>query len=103
MTAPHRPSPATATDEPPAPCPMEATAQSSPAAGSGAANSRNRVAAVSRHMRDPYTPGIMFPSAAVHAEGEPIRLMEGHSAIRVCARRRLSGLPLNTRALVCRT
>lgn len=70
MTAPHRPSPATAMDEPPSPCPMEATAQSSPAAaGSGTVSSRRRVAAVIRHMRDPYTPGSMYPLAAPHADG----------------------------------
>ncbi|MEU1215450.1 hypothetical protein ABZ424_24135 [Streptomyces sp. NPDC005790] len=68
MTAPHRPSPATATDEPPSPCPMEATAQSSPAAGSGAASSRSRVAADIRHMRDPYTPGSMVLRAEGHTE-----------------------------------
>jgi hypothetical protein len=48
---------------------MEATAQSSPAAaGNGTVSNRSRVAAVVRHMRDPYTPGSMFPSAAAHAD-----------------------------------
>jgi len=31
-------------------------------------SNRSRVAAVVRHMRDPYTPGSMFPSAAAHAD-----------------------------------
>ncbi|MFE2022312.1 hypothetical protein ACFW9O_30170 [Streptomyces sp. NPDC059499] len=71
MTAAHCPSPDTATDELPSPSPMEATAQLSPAAGAGTATSQSReVAAMSRTMRDPYTPGIMFPAAPRHAEGE---------------------------------
>lgn len=66
--ASHPPAPDTATEEPWSPCPMEATAQSSPAAGAGAESSQSRAAtAASPRMRDPFTPGSMFPAAARHA------------------------------------
>ncbi|MEW2064384.1 hypothetical protein AB0899_27095 [Streptomyces sp. NPDC007002] len=62
------PSPATATEEPPPSCPMDATAQLSAVAGSGTAVSqRSAAAAVSRAMRDPCTTGSMIHAAGEHA------------------------------------